>query len=88
MHKKIIKNIIVGSIGFSAALQLAQLVKVNFMVGSYAAFFSLTNCLLPLSGALLGMGGALLVTLAKVGMSIASKGTMLPFYSLAFWIPG
>lgn len=77
-----------GAISFIAAAHIVKFIKVSMVIGSYTAFFSLNNCLLPLSGAFFGLTGALFVTLIKMIFGMLAYGGLFPLSKLAFCIPG
>ncbi len=88
MQVRHISQNVIGAAGFVAAAQLAKFIKISMVIGSYTAFFSLNNCLLPLSGAFLGMSGAAFITLGKMLLGIVLFGGLFPLSHLAFYIPG
>ncbi len=71
-------------LGFGA-LKLASLIKINFIVGSQAAFFSGTSVAMPLLGTFLGTALAG-ITLCVQGLSVITRLSLLKF--LAYHIPG
>lgn len=76
-----------AAIGFVAAAQLARVVKISMIFGSYTAFFSLNNSLIPLSG-MLGFGTASLISIGKMILSMLLIGGLFPLHHLAFHLPG
>lgn len=78
----------IGSLGFIAVAQIVKFIKINIVLGSYNAFFSFNNCLLPLSGAFFGFTGASLVMLGKMALGMLLFGGLFPLSHLAFYIPG
>lgn len=79
---------VAGAVGFIATAQIVKLLKISVVFGSYTAFFSFNNCFLPLTGAFLGLSGALLVTGMKVVIGMLLFGGLFPLSTLAFYIPG
>lgn len=73
---------------FWVGAKCAGLLKVSFMLGSYSAFFSATNCVVPLSGAFLGMGGSALVILMAMLFRIVLYGGLFPLSYLVHIVPG
>jgi hypothetical protein len=88
MQVRHISQKVIGAAGFIAAAQLAKFIKISMVIGSYTAFFSLNNCLLPLAGTFLGMGGAAFITCGKMFLGMAFFGGVFPLSYLAFYIPG
>jgi hypothetical protein len=74
-------------ISFIGAVHLAKLLKISVIIGSYTAFFSLNNSLVPLTG-LLGIGAASIISVGKMFLSILLIGGIFPLHHLAFHIPG
>lgn len=78
----IIKGLFCGSLA-----KFCSLVKVSYIVGSYAAFFSLSQCIVPLMGAYAGLSGSLLFCL----LGMAARWVIAPiavFKLFAFYVPG
>ena len=75
--------------GFWVALltKLTAPLKISFVVGSYAAFFSLSHCLIPLIGAYTNMPVVLAFGLLSMLMRYAF-GTLVGFKIAAFYLPG
>lgn len=82
----IIKKIMTHSLLILSVVAL-QLVKVSYIVGSHAAGFKLSNCVLPLSGYWGGFMGSALVSmlLLAIRWSLSAWG---PFSLLVYHIPG
>jgi len=75
------------SLLFGGLCKLLTPCKMSFIVGSYAAFFSLTNCAVPLVGAVSGFTGVL----SFFGISMLVRAVIAPFslFKLfAFHVPG
>jgi len=67
--------------------KLCALFKLSFIVGSYAAFFSASNCVVPLIGAFAGLPGA--ISFFLVGICVRSLASPIAFFKLlAFYVPG
>ena len=82
MSKRVAGSLLVGGL-----LKFFTPLKLSFIVGSYTAFFSLSNCVLPLIGAFAGLPGALALFL--VSMYVRSLVSPLAFFKLlAFNVPG
>ena len=62
-------------------------IKLSYIVGSFFSFFSLKNCLVPLSGAFGGMKGSLLIGAARM-FSIFYFTGELSLRGCALYIPG
>jgi len=75
-----------NALSFPVAAKCAAPLKVSFIIGSTAAFFSLANCIVPLSGAFFGISGSL-VMLFMGCIGKISLGTLSPLL-LAYHIPG
>lgn len=78
----IIKGLFCGSLA-----KLCSLVKVSYIVGSYAAFFSLSQCVVPLMGAYAGLSGSVLFCL----LGMVARWVLAPialFKLFAFYVPG
>ncbi len=88
MQAKQVASTLCGAGSFIAAAYLVRCIKISMVLGSYTAFFSLNNSLLPLAGAFLGMGGAGLVTAGKLVLGMLMHGGLLPLSHLAFYLPG
>lgn len=75
--------------GFWVAVlaKLSTLLKVSFVVGSYTAFFSLSNCLVPLMGAYTNLPAVL--SFGLLGMIIRyGMGSLALFKIAVFHVPG
>ena len=72
---------------FSSVMKVAQFWKVSFIIGSHATFFSLTSCLVPLSGAFGKIQGSLAVGFCSMAMGIMLGG-FNPFLLLVYHVPG
>jgi len=83
--KNKIKNSII-TIASVIAIQLSRFVKFNYIVGSYAAFFSATNIITPMSGVLTGNKGALRIFTGNIVFKFIIFGTKT-LGSLTFGIP-
>ena len=80
--KKVVGSLLVGGL-----LKFFTPLKLSFIVGSYAAFFSVSNCVVPLIGACAGLPGALAFFL--VSICVRSLVSPLAFFKLlAFYVPG
>ncbi len=67
--------------------KLGGIFKVSFIIGSFAAFFSISSMLLPLTGAFGGILGS--TTLFGAGILVRlAFGSVLSFKILAYHIPG
>lgn len=67
--------------------KLSTLLKVSFVVGSYTAFFSLSNCLVPLMGAYTNLSAV--ISFGLLGMIIRYVMGSLAFFKIAaFYVPG
>ncbi len=73
---------------FWMAAKCAGLFKMSFMLGSYAVFFSASNCVVPLSGAFLGIGGSSLVISMAMIVRMVIHGGLFPLSYLAYMVPG
>ena len=73
---------------FCAAAKVASLCKISFMIGSYTAFFSLTNCIVPLSGAFAGMCGSSIAVSMSLLVRMVFYGGLLPISYLVHVLPG
>lgn len=76
----------VGIAVFTILLKLTHAIKVSFLVGSKCAFFSLGNCLGPLSGAFAGVSGAISVSLLSALMRSILIG-LNPFILAVYHVP-
>lgn len=81
------KQVILSTL-FLLMSKLAALFKLSFMVGSYAAFFSVANCLVPLTGAFCGMVGSTMLFGVAIGARMALYGGLLPLSYLVHFVPG
>lgn len=75
--------------GFWVAIlaKLSALFKISFVVGSYTAFFSLSNCLVPLVGAYTNLSSV--ISFGLLGMIIRYAIGSLAFFKIAaFHVPG
>lgn len=86
MIKKTI-NSSLFSFFFSGLIKVSQLFKVSFIVGSYTAFFSAANCMVPLSGAFAGLPATGLVTVCLMIVRVLFS-TWNPFILLVYHVPG
>ncbi len=77
-----------NSILFFLAAKCASLFKISFMLGSYAAFFSACNSVVPLSGAFLGLGGSTMVFILSILIRMVLDGGLFPLSYLVHFIPG
>ncbi len=73
---------------FFLATKCVGLFKISFMLGSYAAFFSASNCVTPLSGAFFGIGGSTIVFGLSALLRFVLYGGMFPFSYLVHMVPG
>jgi hypothetical protein len=80
--------LIPGTLSFIALAQCAKLLTVSYIAGSYAAFFSVNNGILPLSGAFLGIIGATCVMLGKGALTLLAGGSFSSLHYLAYHVPG
>lgn len=76
-----------SSIFFTSLVKVSSFLKVSFIVGSWAAFFSATSIATPLVGAFTGIGGTIVVFALSMIVRLLISGTM-PFIFLAYHIPG
>lgn len=76
-----------SSFFFTSLVKLSSFLKVSFIVGSWAAFFSATSIVTPLVGAFTGIGGTIVVFAMSMIVRLLVSGTM-PFIFLAYHIPG
>ncbi len=68
-------------------LKVLSFLKVTFIVGSHAIFFSYASCCYPVIGAFNGVGSLVVI----FGSTLVAKillGGMVPLYHLAYHIPG
>ena len=81
-RKKVAASLFVGGL-----LKFFTPLKLSFIVGSYAAFFSLSNCVVPLVGAFAGLPGALALFLCSICVRFLVSPLVF-FKLLAFYVPG
>ncbi len=67
----------IGTSAIIGLLLITTLSKISYMVGSWTSFFSLRNCITPLSGAFGGFGGSLLV--------FGFYGFIRLYFRFSFW---
>ena len=72
---------------FYLGSKLGSFCKVSFMIGSYAAFFSVANCLVPLTGAFCGMAGSTMLFGLALCLRMVLHGA-LSLSLLAQFVPG
>jgi hypothetical protein len=76
-----------SAITFACILKLSSILKISFLVGSYAVWFSGASILAPLAGTFGGIMGATLVCIARMALHfLFFKSLSLSF--LALCIPG
>lgn len=68
-------------------VKISSIFKVSYVFGSHAAFFSLSNCMVPLSGRYLGLTGIFLITLFHI-IARSIVGGITPLSFLLYHIPG
>ncbi len=78
----------IRSFFFAIAAKVGSLFKVSFMLGSYTAFFSLSNAIMPVSGAYTGMLGATLATSIGMLLRMMMGGSLFALSYTAQWLPG
>lgn len=79
---------LLSSFLFFFGSKLAGFCKLSFMIGSYATFFSATNCIVPLAGAFCGMFGSTVLFACAFLMRMIFAGGLLPVFSLVHMVPG
>ncbi len=75
------------TVAFSSLVQLASLVKVSFIWGSFRAFLSTTNMIAPLAGAFGGSLGVFGVGFMRLALHILLFGKISVLF-LANFVPG
>jgi hypothetical protein len=73
---------------FTMVVKFASLLKVSFIIGSYAALFSATSIMIPLSGAFGGVAGCVGVSLMLFLLKVFSGKLLLFKFLLAYHVPG
>lgn len=73
---------------FFLVSQIGTPLKISWMVGTYAAFFSLSNCITPLGGAFCGMGGSTVIGVIALLVRMSIAGVFFPLAHLAQIVPG
>ncbi len=73
---------------FTSLVSVSKWYKISFILGSFTAFFSGINVILPLTGAFTGLGGSFFVGLMLFGFRVMSHGLSLPFHFAAYHLPG
>ncbi len=68
-------------------IKLSSLFKVSYVFGSHAAFFSLSNCSLPLTGRYFGFTGISIITIASM-ITRLIWGGITPLSLLVYHVPG
>ena len=86
MIKKSLLNSFANSALFITLIKLVGFIKVSFILGSHALFFSAVGCITPLSGAFGGITGALGLLSTKLLLSVITGSIAGSFF--AFHIPG
>ncbi len=82
-----IRKLLAKAALFTLGIKLSSLAKASFIVGSYMAFFSMTNVMAPLSGAFCGTVGSSFVCAIRLLVSYLVYG--LPsLHLLSNYIPG
>lgn len=76
-----------SSLFFTSLIKAASFLKVSFILGSWAAFFSATSIMVPLVGAFTGISGSIVVGALSLFVRYAITGS-LPFIFLAYHVPG
>src|SRR5579872_1836787 len=72
---------------FTGLVSISKLCKLSFIVGSFTAYFSGINVVLPLTGAFAGVSGSFFVGFMLLGMRMVTHGSV-PLHFAAYHIPG
>lgn len=87
-HIQNTKKLTIGSsFFFTSLIKAASFLKVSFILGSWAAFFSATSIVVPLVGAFTGISGSIVIFGLSMIVRYVISGS-LPFIFLAYHIPG
>lgn len=71
-----------------ALSKLTTWMQVSFMIGSRAAFFCLTPCIVPLAGAFAGVTGSMTFFGVSLMVRMILYGGLLPIAYLVHFVPG
>lgn len=72
---------------FLALVKLSSCIKISYVFGSFAAFFSASNCIIPLAGAFGGIWASMGLFGFLLGLKWALTG-IFSWHILAFYLPG
>lgn len=73
---------------FSSIAKISSFIKVSLILGSYTAYFSAINMVMPVAGAWCGLTGSTMVAIIGFLIRFISCGFVLPLHILAYHIPG
>jgi hypothetical protein len=82
-----IRTIVQRSASFASLIKLASFLKVSYVIGPFALFFSATHIIMPLTGAF----GGIPITLLSLGIGFVGKlllGASYAPYLITYHIPG